>query len=146
MAYVTEQIIDSKREAIKALNKKYKIKATLSGKNSSCLKLTINSGSIDFIANHIKVIENDHSYNHGRGVTDERKAALKCDQYLQINHYYLDRAFSGKALEYLEAAKEILFQGHTDDSDIQSDYFSCSYYVNIHLGKWNKGYTVSRIV
>lgn len=136
MAYVTEQIITKARAALKVLNKEYGIKATLSGKGSSSLVLTIAEGSIDFIGNFC---ENTAAKRIQHDTQQVIKWVTK-EQHLSVNQYYLDSSFSGKALEYLEKAKDIMYADHWDKSDIQTDYFHCAYYVNINIGRWNKPY------
>lgn len=39
-------------------------------------------------------------------------------------------------------ASEILGREHWDESDIQSDYFSCSFYMHVNIGKWNQPFMV----
>jgi hypothetical protein len=136
MAYVHKDVITKARAALKVLNKQYGVKATLSGENTSSLKLTIAQGGIDFIGNYCenvlaKRIQHD---------TDSVITWVQREMYIQVNQYYLDSSFSGIALEYLEKAKEIMYVDHWDKSDIMTDYFNCSYYVNINVGRWNKGY------
>lgn len=136
MAYVSQQVITKARAALKALNKEYGVKATLSGKGDSTLYLTIAQGSIDFIGNFCentvaKGIQHD---------TSQVIAWVQKEQNISVNQYYLDSSFSGIALEYLEKAKAIMYADHWDRSDIQSDYFNCAYYVNISIGRWNKPY------
>ena len=48
MAYVDQSVIDDVRAELKALNKKYGMKATASGKGTSSLTITISSGPLDF--------------------------------------------------------------------------------------------------
>jgi hypothetical protein len=136
MAYVTEETINKARIALKALNKEYGIKATLSGKNSSSLCLTVSEGSIDFIGNYCNVINHHNTLRNADGVRTE----VLLSGSIQVNHYYLDTAFDGKALEYLEKAKAIMLVDHWDKSDIMTDYFNCSYYVSMRIGRWNKAY------
>lgn len=136
MAYVTEQIINKARAAMKVLNKEYGIKATLSGKGTSSLKLTIASGSIDFIENFCAVAKDKNRMHDLQRVLDY----IYADKYIQVNHYYLEESFSGKALEYLQKVKQIMYVDHWDESDVQTDYFHCAYYVSINIGRWNKPY------
>lgn len=136
MAYVTEEIINKARIALKALNKEYGIKATLSGKNGSQLCLTIAEGSIDFIGNYCNVISYHNTLRNVDGVRTE----VLLSGSISVNHYYLDTAFDGKALEYLEKAKAIMLVDHWDKSDIMTDYFNCSYYISMRVGRWNKAY------
>jgi hypothetical protein len=136
MAYVTQEVIIKARAALKALNKEYGVKATLSGKGDSTLHLTIAEGPIDFIGNYCR---NVATKRHQRD-TEQVIAWVTKEQNISVNQYYLDSSFDGVALEYLEKAKEIMYVDHYDHSDIQSDYFNCAYYVNISVGRWNKPY------
>lgn len=130
MAYITKAEVKAKSLKLKEINKKYGMKATFSGSNSSALLLTIQSGSIDFIADNL-------TDNYRNGI------ATDYNFYCQCNHYYLDRHWTGKALEYLEECYALMREGHYDRSDIQTDYFECSWYNNIHIGRWNKGYVIA---
>ena len=136
MAYVNEETIIKARAALKALNKEYGVKSTLSGKGSTSLNLTIAEGSIDFVSNYCETIKMQCTL---RDVNDTI-AYVTAKQSVDVNQYYLDRAFSGIALEYLHKAKEIMHADHFDHSDIQSDYFNCAFYVNMNIGRWNKPY------
>ncbi len=119
MAYVTKETIAKCRAAAADIRKKYGIKMTFSVSNGSTLLCTIQSGRIDFIGSY-------------RG---------NCtDNYIQVNHYYIDSWFSGEAAECLNEINKIMHADHWDKSDPMTDYFNCAYYVNIHLGRWNKGY------
>ena len=132
MAYITKQEVQAKTPKLKALCKEYGVKASFSGSNSISLTLTVQSGSIDFIENYISTTLQQ--------LDDQAKERLRLNQNLQVNHYYLDRQFTGKALEFLQKAYAIMLEGHKDDSDVMTDYFNCSWYNHINVGKWNKGY------
>lgn len=141
MAYVSEQVINKARAALKALNKEYGVKATLSGKNSSSLTLKISEGSIDFIGNYCDtIIKRKHYMNDADSVVKY----VQSSGSIQINQYYLDTQFSGKALEYLEKAKAIMHVDHWDESDIMTDYFHCAYYVSMNVGRWDKPYQLTK--
>ena len=141
MAYVQEEVINKARAALKALNKEYGVKATLSGKNSSSLTLKISEGSIDFIGNYCDtIIERKHYMNDADSVVKY----VQGNGSIQINQYYLDTQFSGKALEYLEKAKAIMHVDHWDESDIMTDYFHCAYYVSMNVGRWDKPYKLTK--
>lgn len=141
MAYVQEEVINKARAALKALNKEYGVKATLSGKNSSSLTLKISEGSIDFIGNYCDtIIERKHYMNDADSVVKY----VQSNGSIQINQYYLDTQFSGKALEYLEKAKAIMHVDHWDESDIMTDYFHCAYYVSMNVGRWDKPYKLTK--
>ncbi len=136
MAYVSQEVITKARTALKALNKEYGVKSTLSGKGGLCLNLTVAEGSIDFLNNYCETIASKRIHRD----VEQTIAWVKLEQGIQINHYYLDTQFSGKALEYMEKAKAIMSVDHWDESDSQSDYFHCAYYMNMRVGTYKKGY------
>lgn len=142
MAFISKEEVQEKSKKLKEINKKYGVKATFSGSNSSTLKLTISSGTIDFIANSIETTLNSSSYtcSDTRYYEEQVIPYLKEKQNLQVNHYYLDSNFSGSALEYLQEAYAIMKEGWWDESDSMSDYFCTAWYNSIEIGKWNKPY------
>jgi hypothetical protein len=140
MAYVTEEIINKARIALKALNKEYGVKATLSGKGGSQLCLTVSEGSIDFIQSFADTITNKRSLRDVEAVISYARETGN----ININHYFLDSSFEGKALEYMEKAKAIILVDHWDKSDIMTDYFHCSYYISMRVGRWNKAYNFQK--
>lgn len=139
MAWVQKETIDKVRAALKVLNKEYGMKTSVSGTNSSSLNVRISSGKIDLIGNYIETVG---AANVMRDYEEVAKY-VKRTGYIQVNHYWLDTAYTGRALEYLEKVKAIMAVDHWDKSDIQSDYFHCAYYMNIHIGTWNKSFEVT---
>lgn len=142
MAWVQKETVTKVREALKVLNKEYGMKTSVSGTNSSSLKVRITSGKIDFVQNRLDMLEGDMRYSEEEKA-NHRLYLVKFNSGMQVNHYWLDTAFSGVALEYLEKVKAIMQLDHWDKSDIQSDYFHCAYYINIDIGKWDKPYEVT---
>lgn len=136
MAYITKDQVKAKNEALKAVNKKYSIKARFSGSNSSTLTLKITAGVIDFVSNH-----DDCNKQSARYDADSMRR-LHADQYMQVNHYYMNNSFCGVALEYLQEAYAIMLDGHYDDSDSMTDYFNCAWFCSIHIGAWDKPYRI----
>lgn len=142
MAWVQKETIDKVRAALKVLNKEYGMKTSVSGTNSSSLKVRIVSGKIDFVQNRLDMLEADTRYSEAEK-ENHRLYLTKFNSGIQVNHYWLDTSFSGLALEYLEKVKAIMSVDHWDKSDVQSDYFHCAYYMNIDIGAWNKPYEVT---
>ncbi len=143
MAWVQKDIVTKVREGLKILNKEYGMKTSVSGTNSSSLKVRILSGKIDFVQNRLDMLEGDMRYSEEEKA-NHRLYLTKFNSGIQVNHYWLDTSFSGVALEYLEKVKAIMSVEHWDHSDIQSDYFNCAYYMNIDIGKWDKPYELVR--
>lgn len=137
MAYITKTEVQAMRAALKPICKKYGMKVTLSGSNSSSVTATIQSGSIDLIGNYIEKRKN--SINNWQ-TNDEEIKYIKEKCYVQVNHYYLDRQFTGIALDFMNEVMKVISHGHWDESDAMTDYFHCAWYRHIHIGKWNKPY------
>ena len=128
MAYISKEKVQVKQKQLAKLNKEYGVKASFSGSNSSSLTLTIHSGSINFF----EYLDS--------GILELNGGIC----YVQLNLYYLSGWFKdSKALDYLNKAYSIMLEGHFDESDSQSDYFYCSWYNFIQIGKWNKPYVVT---
>lgn len=137
MAYVSQEKKQSLAPAIKAILKKYGLKGSLSVRHHSTLVLTVKSGKIDFIANYnaiqSKKIRPDHLPFHP--ATDN----------LDVNPYWYHEHFDGKALEFLkEVIPAMKGPEYFDHSDIQSDYFHCSHYFDVQIGKWDKPYILEK--
>ena len=111
MAYMSQ---DKKKEltpAIKAICKKHKVKATLSVRNHSTLVLTVTEGAIDFGS-----------------------------EYAQVNPYWYQEHYTGKALAFLSDVLPAMNVGNFDRSEPQTDFFCVGWYVNVNIGRYNKPY------
>jgi hypothetical protein len=64
--------------------------------------------------------------------------------YHQVNHYYLknDGRLNEAGILTMEIALGCLKRFHWDESDIQSDYFNCSFYIHMSVGQWDKPFVV----
>jgi hypothetical protein len=115
MAYISQ---DRKKEltpAIKAVLKKYDVKASISVDNHSTLVVTIASSGIDFL----KGTDRDH---------------------ISVNTYWIEDHFTGRTKDCLLELKAAMMTGNHDNSDIMTDYFDVGWYIDIKIGKWNKPY------
>lgn len=133
MAYASQELKAERTPEVKSILKQYGLKGSLSIQNHSMLKLTITAGSIDFFESANRM---NNAYAARRGETARTVA-----DNMQVNQYFIDTNFDGVAAEVL--SKLVLaLKGPTfyDKSDIQSDYFNCSHYIGIEIGKWNKPY------
>jgi hypothetical protein len=118
MAYIDQ----AKKQVLVAAVKKnlakvlgdQKLKVTFSVRNHSTICATIQSGTIDF----------------GKATG--------------VNHYYIKDHFDGLVRDILLAIKDGLMSDYYDHSDIQSDYFNCSHYIDIKIGSWDKPYILEK--
>lgn len=122
---------------IKAILKKYGVKGSLSVRNHSTLVLTVKSGKIDFIGNYNEVVGNTPRY------MNDPLGFRPVKDYMDINPYWYQEHFTGKAKDFLKEVLDAMYGAdYFDESDAQVDYFHCSHYVEVNIGKWNKPYIV----
>jgi hypothetical protein len=116
MAYVSQDTKAKLAPGIKAVLKRYKMKGTVAVRHNSTLTVNLKEGSIDFGAS-----------------------------LLNINTYHIDTNHTGVAQKFLtELVSAMKGPDYFDHSDIGSDYFFCSHYVAINIGKWDKPYIQTR--
>jgi ABC-type proline/glycine betaine transport system substrate-binding protein len=122
MAYVSQEMKSELAPAIKTILKKYGLKGSLAVRNHSTLALTIKSGKIDFAK-----LSTSDSHHH------------------QVNTYWTDSHYTGKAKKFFaEVIAAMKGPKFFDHSDSMTDYFHCSHYIDINLGKWNKPYVLEK--
>ena len=133
MAYMNQERKAQRAPAIKAICKRYGIKATLSIRNHSTLVLNVKAGAIDFIGNYNATV----AAQPGGFRSYERPAVKE----IQVNPYWYKEHFSGTALAFLEEViPEMYGTDYFDESDAQTDYFHCSHYIDVNIGRWDKAY------
>jgi len=138
MAYISQADKAKLAPTIKAILKKYGVKGTLSVRNHMSLVLTLKSGKIDFIENFIKT---DAEKSYGQPMSDDNVAYIRKNRQLDVNTYWIDSHYSGKAQAFLTEVKAAM-EGPDffNEDDAQTDYFNRSHYVDINVGKWSKPY------
>ncbi len=123
MAYVSQELKAKIAPKVKAICKKYGVKASLAVRNHSTLVLNIKSGKVDFI--------NDYG-----NCEDAKKFGI------QVNPYWYKDHFAGKAKSFLSEVIPAMNAGNWDKSDAQVDYFNVGWYIDVNIGKWNKPYVL----
>lgn len=112
MAYVSQEKKAQLAPAIKAVLKKYNMKASISVRHHSSLVVTITSGNIDF-----------------------------GDGYIQVNEYWINEHYTGVACKFLtELLEAMKGPDYFNDDDSQTDYFHRSHYTDICIGRWDRPY------
>ena len=140
MAYMSQERKQQLAPAIKAVLKKYGVKASIAVRNHSTLVLNIKSGKIDFIENFIAT---DANVMHGRKMSQDQIDYIRKNKSLDVNPYWYKEHFSGKAKAFLMELFPVMNNGNHDNSDIQTDYFDVGWYVDVNIGRWNQPYTVT---
>ena len=134
MAYVSQELKAKLAPRIKAICKKYNVKASLAVRNHSTLVLNISQGAIDFM----------ESYNR-MGMAESRPSHMPFRpefKSIDVNVYHYNRHFDGKALKFLQEIIPAMNNGNHDNSDIQTDYFDVGWYIDVNIGRWNKPYVL----
>ena len=140
MAYFNQERKADKAPAIKAILKKYGVKGSLAVHNRSTFVLNIKSGSIDFIENFI---ETDKNKPYAKYMSQDQIDYIRNNKSLDVNPYWFQEHFSGKAKEFLTEVFAEMNKGNHNNSDIQSDYFDVGWYVDVNIGSWNKPYILA---
>lgn len=120
MAWIDSEKKAQLSPAVKAICKKYGIKATLSVRHHSTLVLTIAEGKIDFLK--------------------EAHESAQASGHADINVYWIKSRYTGEALKFLTEVHQAMMDGNHDRSDIMTDYFDVGWYCAIQVGKWDKPY------
>jgi len=122
MAYVSQEMKKSLAPAIKTILKKYGVKGSLAVRHHSTLVLNIKSGKIDFV-----------------------KDSTSDAHHYQVNTYWTDSHYKGKAKKFFaEVIAAMKGPKFFDHSDAMTDYFHCSHYIDINIGKWNAPYALEK--
>jgi len=132
MAYMNQQRKAEIAPVVKAICKKYGIKATMAVRHHSTLVLNIKSGKIDFVENYIN--GNPHK------MTEEAANRVRNSGSIDVNPYWYQEHFTGTALKFMKEVFAAMNNGNHDHSDIQTDYFNVGWYVDVNIGAWNKPY------
>lgn len=133
MAYVSQEKKAALLPGIKAVLNKYKLKGTVSVNNHSTPVVTITSGPLNFIDNMWEVSQSKPQLEHMR--------AREKPTYMCVNEFWIHDHYTGVPRACLLELKAAM-QGADwfDHSDMQSDYFNCSHYLNMNVGKYGKPY------
>ena len=116
MAHMSQEHKAKLAPTIKAICKKYGIKATLSVRHHSSLVLTVKQGNIDFGGDHI-----------------------------QVNPYHYQNHFTGRARDFLSEVIPAMYgPDYFDESDAMTDYFHCSHYIDVNIGRWDQPYALEK--
>jgi|TARA_R110000787_G_scaffold180438_1_gene292571 hypothetical protein len=137
MAYMSQEHKKKLSPAIKAVLKKYGVKGSIGVRHNSSLVVNIKEGVLDFIG--CAQVHND-LYTEREGLPSH-----KVSGYIQVNPYWsaewaLRAGYDVISKFYEELCNAMHGPDYYNNTDAQIDYFDCSHYVDINVGKWNKDY------
>ena len=136
MAYMTQEKKKQIAEELKTagFNSFNGWKITLGVDNHSTIVCTVRQAPYNMFAS-IDGDVREQEYHRSMKATDGGR-------YWNVNHYHIGSHDEGKMKNDLDKINEILNDGNWDESDVQTDYFNVGWYVNLSIGKWDKGFTV----
>ena len=136
MAYVSQEMKKSLAPAIKSVLKKYGYKGSIAVDNHSSLVVNIKEGVADFIG---------MANSKNKEIAERRNGRYyPSEGYIQVNTYYPEHY--GEAQEFLEELIAAMKgTGWYNNTDAQIDYFDIAYYLDIHVGKWDKPYVCTAL-
>ena len=129
MAYMSQEKKAQIAPAVKPILKRYGLKGSLSVRHHSTLVLTIKEGKIDFVRN----------WNE----TGKKNGVVPAVDHLSINPYWCDTHFTGDAKSALKELLQAMNNGNHNRSDLQADHYDVGWYVDIHIGRWDKPYILT---
>jgi len=134
MAYISQEKKKELAVGIKKVLKKYGMKGTVGVNHHSSLVVNLWEGALDLLGDAQK---------HNDKVAQQRgQESYPIGDYLQVNTYRADEwAFSETIANfYKELIAAMKGTEWYNKSDIMTDYFDIAYYLDVNVGKWDKGY------
>ena len=117
MAYVSQEKKKALAPAIKAVLKKYKVKASIAVRHHSTIVLNIKEGAVPF----------------------------KPSDHYQVNEYHYENQYADNPtlVSFLsELISAMKGPEYYNNDDAMTDYFDRSHYTDINFGKWDQPYKV----
>ena len=136
MAYISQEKKKELAPAIKAVLKKYGMKGTIGINHHSSLVVNLKEGVLDLLGDAQK---------HNDKVAEQRgQQSYPVGDHLQVNTYYADEWATDEKISnfYEELIGAMKGTGWYNKSDAMSDYFDIAYYLDVNVGKWDKGYVL----
>jgi len=139
MAYVSKEDKKELSVGIKKVLKKYNVRGTIGVHNRSTLVVKLWSGDLDILGNYWEV------YKKNEWTVDPWNKRSEKPTSLTVNPNCVDRSYAGEVRAFLEELiAEMKGEHYFDDSDIMTDYFHCSHYIDIEVGNWEKPYAYNK--
>jgi hypothetical protein len=139
MAYMNQTKKQTISAKVKPILAKYGMKGSLSVRNHSTIVLKLTSGPIDFIGD----LSTQRQF--GYVPVELNKDEMRKRYSLDVNPYWFHEHYTGESLAFLsEIIPAMKGADWYDRSDIQTDYFDTAYYYDVHVGSWNKPYTLTK--
>ena len=138
MAYINSAETKAIRKALKERFPEYKFSVKIGAGNHSVSVSVVEGPAFD---------QEEAKWNH---VEDKFVAPDLNKDHTSINNYWIEDHYPNNAeffKEVVDIIKTAPFKAGVGDlwfdrSDIMTDYFHTSYYINLHVGAWNKPFQI----
>lgn len=129
MAYMSQERKQALAPQLKAVLKKHGMKGSIGVRHHSTLVVRIKEGKLPLIENFVV------------GLTDkERSDYVLKTRCIDVNPYHFKDHFTGKCKQFLTELHAAMSAGNHDRSDILTDYFDIGWYVEMHIGDYDRPY------
>lgn len=136
MAYMSQEKKAALAPGIKAVLKKYGMKGTIGVRHHSTLVVRITEGKLDLVTQYNQNGQKEYSAR-GYGKWNDQPCFTE-------TNIHAGEGFTGDCQKFLKELVEAMDVGNHDRSDSQTDYFNVGWYVDIHIGNWEKPYVVTK--
>ena len=139
MAYISQQEKKELAPAIKEVLKKYGVKGSIAINHHSSLVVNLKEGVLDLLGDAQK---------HNDKVAEQRgQQSYPIGDHLQVNTCYADEWATDEKISNFYEELIGAMKGTTwyNKSDAMSDYFDIAYYLDVNVGKWDKGYVLKEV-
>ena len=142
MAYVSQDDKKAITPAIKAVLKKYNMKASIAVRHNSTLVVNIKEGALDILGAWKRTALQSNSYDLNDSYDVERLNCILEAEHINVNEYWISESYGkGEVCNFLTELKAAMEgPGFFCEDDAMTDYFHRSHFIDINVGNWNKSY------
>jgi hypothetical protein len=142
MAYMSQERKQALAPKIKAVLKKHGMKGSIGVRHHSTLVVRIKEGKLPLIEDFVAKIKHEGWDQRTRCTKahEERMLQITQERHIDVNPYHFKDHFTGNCKEFLSELHAAMSAGNHDRSDILTDYFDIGWYVEMHIGDYDRPY------
>lgn len=142
MAYVSQEDKKALTPAIKAVLKKYNMKASIAVRHHSTLVVNIKEGALDILAAWKRNALQSNRFDLNDSCEVKRLNYMLEAEYIDVNEYWISENYGkGEVCNFLTELKAAMEgPGFYNRDDSMTDYFDRSHYIDINVGNWSRPY------
>ena len=142
MAYVSQEDKKALTPAIKAVLKKYNMKASIAVRHHSTLVVNIKEGALDILGAMKRNALQSNRFDLNDIYEIQRLNYLLEADHINVNEYWISENYGkGEVCNFLTELKSVMEgSGFFNEDDSMTDYFHRSHYIDINVGNWSSPY------